>query len=167
MTKTFLINTSIAAIAAFMFTASPAGAGHWENGRYVDDTPSKPSKPQQQSQSGSDYGGTDGSNRRPQRRPPVYRPDVGADYYPDKYERYPTRYPPVYYPPRRPPPVYSPDRPSPVYYPDRPRYPSQDSYGNRGGGPYLPPNRRPQTDSWGGSSQKSDWDKGGGYGGKQ
>jgi hypothetical protein len=182
MTKSFLSNSSLAAIAtAFVMTvslssANAAGWGHDANGNpyggggtpVQESTPSRPS---------TQTGGNSGNNTRPLPRPSS---TYGGDTY--QTNNTPNRWP---YPPRHE--TYVPihtynDRPViirevPVpYYPKRDTYEMQTRETPRYPGPYFPKrdtyqpsqtyNDRPST----GTSypQKRDtWETGAGYGGSQ
>jgi hypothetical protein len=172
MTKKFLISSAIT--AAFIATASlssanAAGWGADKNGNSYGGTPTQEStpsnntrpRPRPSTQTGG-YGGDSENNTRPQRRPSG---TYGGNTYPsrdtDTYQ--PRRYPGPYFPKRdygdRP---YN-DGPGPVIY-----RPSRDTgtYGGTYNGDQSMPSRptrpsRPTTDTTG------DWNKSGGYGGKQ
>ena len=153
MTKSFLITSSFLVMFALVNTPASAEWGKNKDGTggyggtpgTSSTTPSRPPQTRPPKTSSSDFCGYGGVKCPPKRPPIVYyppkrRPPI-VEY--DCREGYggcgPRRPPVVYdYPPRRPP-IYRP--PVVTEYP-----PSRGP----GGGPYLPPNRRPPQTSDGG-----------------
>jgi hypothetical protein len=191
MNKTFLINSSIAALAtALIFTASLSSANAGWGGRDGNEYGNAPGPTQSTaatapSQSGG-YGGGSGSNDswgngRPNRRPAgTYGSETHqTSSYPDR------RYPGPYFPPKRDTPYTDDNRHMPnttyedrrypePYFPKRDTYLPRQTYDDRpNSGTYYPQKR----DTWGnggggyGGSQSprpttSSWDNSGGYGGR-
>jgi hypothetical protein len=164
MTKTFLMNCSVAALAtAFVFTASlsSANAAGWgdngQGGSYGGTPGQTQSTPAGVPAQTGGYGGGSGSNGtwgngRPARR---QAGTYGSETY--QTNTYPDRRSPGPYFPKRD--TYVPrqtydDRPnSGTYYPQK-----RDTWGNGGGGYGGSQSPRPTTSSW---------DNSGGYGGRQ